>query len=332
MRNCVFLLVLVLSAFAHPSVCSPKQPSSLAGKVICLDAGHGGTALTDSFRVGPSGEREEWVNLRVALLLQKMLVEKGATVLMTRTADDNIPFDDRIQLATSNKADVFLSIHHNATADPEVNFPIVYFHGNASENTASVVLGKQIAQALTRQLYKGSTPVSIASDHTIFPAAGAKVLRGTYGIPGVIAEASFFTNPREEERLKQSAYNRKEALSYMAALEAFFDKPHPRIVEKYSLVKVPPFKAFQEAERMSKEARLWQQDFMKAKMLMSHNDTASLHQAYDLFTRSARSFPDSYVAAQCHHNRAILLKKLGKPDEALLEEKRASEFYVSIAR
>ena len=52
-----------------------------------------------------------------------------------------------------------------------------------------------------------------------------------------------------------------------------------------------------------------------------------LQKAYDLFTQSARSFPDSYVAAQCHKYRVILLKKLGKPDEAMQEEKRVNEFF-----
>lgn len=327
----LFFIVLILSACTRLAATSQRPTSSLAGKVVCLDAGHGGTATTDSFRVGPSGEREEWVNLRVALLLQKMLEEKGATVLMTRTADDNISFDERIQLATTTQADVFLSIHHNATADPKVNFPIIYFHGNASENIASVALGKHIAKALTKHLYEGKTPVSIVSDHTIFPTAGAKVLRGTYGIPGVIAEASFFTNPAEEGRLKEPAYNQKEALGYVAALEAFFDKPVQPVLAKNSIVNLPPFRAFQEAERMNETARLWHQDFLQGKELMNRDDAASWQEAYDLFTRSARSFPDSYVAAQCHENRGVLLEKMGRTQEAQHAERRAKEFYVTVA-
>lgn len=331
MLNRLLFIILLLSSCNRPAATPQRPASPLAGKVICLDAGHGGTAKTDSFRVGPSGEREEWVNLRVALLLQKMLEEKGTTVLMTRAADDNISFDERIQLAVNNNADVFLSIHHNATADTAVNFPIIYFHGNASENIASAALGKQIAQALTEHLYQGSTPVSIVSDHTIFPTAGAKVLRGTYGIPGVIAEASFFTNPAEEGRLKENVYNQREALGYVAALEAFFDKPAQPVLAKNSIVSLPPFRAFQEAERMNEAARLWHQDFIQGKELMNRDDAASWQEAYELFTRSARSFPDSYVAAQCHENRAVLLKKLGLTDEAQQEERRAQEFYVPVS-
>ncbi|AKQ44921.1 cell wall hydrolase [Rufibacter radiotolerans] len=325
-----YLLLLLLGLLAITTGANAQQRKSpLAGKVICLDAGHGGTALTDSYRVGPTGEREEWVNLRVALLLQKLLQEKGATVLMTRTTDDNVPFDDRIKLALENKAQVFLSIHHNATADSSVNFPIIYYHGYASENTASVALAKHIAKALRKQHYQAKVPVSIVSDHAIFPTAGAKVLRGTYGIPAVIAEASFFTHAPEEERLKKPDYNGQEAKAYVAALEDFFRKPAPVILPKNSLFTVPPFPVFQEAERMGKIAKGWHKDYTQALQLMKHKkDTMALRQAYDLFTRSVKSFPDSYVAGDCHRRRAKLLQALGKKPEAKLEAIRAKEFYV----
>ena len=200
----------------------PENPSVLADKIICIDAGHGGTADTDSYRVGPSGEREEWINLRVAKRLSELLEAQGATVLMTRVSDTAVSLDERAELAVDQHADVFLSIHHNATADPAVNFPIVYYHGNASENRASVALGKQVTQQLRSALFNDSVPVSLASDHTIFPERGTAVLRGTYGIPAVIGEATFFTHPPEEQRLKTDAYNQREAEAYLRALEGFF--------------------------------------------------------------------------------------------------------------
>jgi N-acetylmuramoyl-L-alanine amidase len=321
---CFSLIFLAFTSSAQ------KNRSSLVGKTICLDAGHGGTAQTDQYRVGPSGEREEWINLRVALLLQKLLEEKGATVLMTRTTNDNIPFNDRIQLAVQNKAQVFLSIHHNATADSLVNFPIIYYHGYSSENTASVDLARKIAQALRQKHYQTTVPVSIASDHTIFPAAGAKVLRDTYGIPAVIAEASFFTNAPEEARLKNPDYNRQEAQAYVAALEAFFEKEPSSILPKNSLYTLPPFRAAVEAERMSETAKRWRQDYQEGLTLLKSKDSAALQKAYELFTRSARSFPDSYVAMACHQHRAALLKRMGKEDDARQETLRAKEFYVKL--
>lgn len=328
MKYCFYLFLLSLFCLTQ-SVAGQNNGGSLEGKTICLDAGHGGTAKTDSFRKGPAGEREEWINLRVALLLQEMLEGKGAKVIMTRTGDDTISLSRRAKLAKDHNADLFLSIHHNATADKEVNFPIIYFHGYASENRGSVAFAKEIASALIEHMYQGEGPKTIVSDHTIFPKSGAGVLRNTYGIPAVIAEASFFTNPEEEGRLKQVDHNRREALGYLSAIENFFADPVPPILEKNSLVKIPPFHAFQEAERMNDAALNWYRYYLKGKELMQRKDNESLQEALELFTRSARSFPDSYIAKECHENRAILLDKLGKPEEAAIAGIRSKEFYVA---
>lgn len=328
MQKYLMVLIILFNVGLIPVVISQDKKSPVSEKIICLDAGHGGTAKIDSFRAGPTGEREEWINLRVALLLQKMLEDKGAKVVMTRVTDDTISLSRRVEIARENNSDIFLSIHHNATADPQVNFPIIYFHGNASENIASVELSKEIGKALRENLYKGSTPVSIVSDHVIFFRSGTGVLRGTYGIPGVIAEASFFTNPGEEERLKQTEYNKREAQAYLTALENYFEEKFPPILEKNSVIEVPPFRAFQEAERMNETALLWYKDFVKGMELMKSKSKESWQKAYELFTRSARSFPDSYVAADCHRYRADLLRKLDQPEEAQQEERRVQEFYV----
>lgn len=325
------LVVLITSTCAVQTVFSQQAANPLEGKVICLDPGHGGTALTDSYRVGPGGEREEWINLRVALMLQEMLQEKGARVIMTRTEDKAVSLDERAALAMSRQADLFISIHHNATADPGVNFPIIYFHGNVSENRAGVAFGRHLAGTLAKHLYGGHTPVSLVSDHAIFPGGGARVLRKTYGIPGVLAEASFFTHPAEEKRLKQPDYNRSEAQAHLEAIEAFFSTSVLPVLPKYSRAEsIPPFRVFQEAERMSKIALNWKKDFSAGKKLMQQQDTASLRKAYELFTRSVRSFPDSYLARKCHEYRAILLKQLGRKEEARLESIRAQEFYMDL--
>jgi len=311
---------------AHPH--NQRTDNPLAGKVICIDPGHGGTAETDSFRIGPTGEREEWVNLRVALYLKELLEKHDSKVIMTRTEDVHIPLQDRAQLAFDNEADVFISIHHNATADTSVNFPIVYYHGNASENRTSIVLGQFVIDRLREYLFDDDTPVSLVSDHTIFPAAGTAVLRHSYGIPGIIAEASFFTNPEEEQRLKDTAYNKTEAEAFLQALKDFFAvDEHPGIKQKYSTGQIEPFPVLREAERMSEEAKRWYEDFAEGEILIEKGDTESLLKAYDLFTRSARSFPDSYVAGRCHRYRADILEKLGKNPEAEIERKRVREFY-----
>jgi dipeptidyl aminopeptidase/acylaminoacyl peptidase len=317
------------AAFLQRQLLRPGAGAGLKGKKICIDPGHGGTAATDSYRVGKNGEREEWINLRVSLLLKQMLEDKGATVMLTRTTDSNVSLEARSAMAKANGADAFISIHHNATADRNVNFPIIYFHGAASENMAGVELAKDIQQSFVKYFFKRNTPVSVVSDYTIFPTRGASVLRGTYGIPAVLAEASFFTNEKEESLLKQKQHNADEAQAYLTALEKFFSAPVPAINDKVIPNELPVFRVLQEAERMDPDALKWQQDFEEGKKLMSKKDTASLHAAYELFSRSARSFPDSYVAKMCHEYRAQILAMLGRAKEAEQEKTRAHEFYVS---
>jgi len=68
-----------------------NSPSEvLKGKKICIDPGHGDTAATDSFRQGVTGEREEWIDLRVAIMLKEMLEKSGAEVIITRLKDEDI--------------------------------------------------------------------------------------------------------------------------------------------------------------------------------------------------------------------------------------------------
>jgi hypothetical protein len=239
--------------------------------------------------------------------------------------DTDISLEERAKLAVEHKADVFISIHHNATADNTVNFPILYFHGNASENPASVLLAQQVGSRLLKYMFNGDTILSVVSDHCIFPSGGTSVLRNSYGIPGIIGEASFFTHPDEELRLKNEEYNRKEAMAYMEALELFFSGRIPEITEKYQQVQVPPFTVFQEAERMRPEAKLWLQDFNSGKRFFKLD---SLDTAYNLLTRSARSFPDSYVAGEVHFLRAKILERMDSLEAAKANYLRVKEFYL----
>lgn len=321
----ITLLSIVCLLFSAVTFAQKKLP--LDGKVIVIDPGHGGSAATDSYRQGPTGEREEWIDLRVGLLLKDLLETKGAKVLMTRSSDVTFPLADRSKIANDNKADLFVSIHHNATADPAVNFPIIYYHGLSSSNPAGVKLGKMLGKNLQKYMYKSKTPVSVVSDFTIFSGAGSSVLRGTYGIPGILAEASFFTNPEEEARLKQKEHNQNEAIAYAKTIEKFLTGSIPTIRPKIASDFPPQFATLQEAERMSPVAKRWHQDYLDGKALMKSKDKEQLQKAFDLFTQSAKSFPDSYVAAKCHKYRAEILHKLGKEDEAFKEENRVSEFY-----
>jgi len=320
----------LLVAIALAACTGPREEKPLAGRVICIDPGHGGTAATDSYRVGPGGEREEWIDLRVAKMLRHELERRGARVLMTRTEDVAVELPRRAEIAVEGRADLFVSVHHNATADPSVDFPVVYFHGNASENRAGVALGRAVASRLDQALFGGQGTPSLVSDFAIFPGTGAAVLRHSYGIPGVISEASFFTNAAEEQRLRQKDYNRREAQALALAIQDFLAQPIPPIDEVGSRVELPPFEVFRESERMKPEALRWREVFNEARELMERGDPEALVPAYDRLTFSARAFPDSPIAGECHRLRGEILARQGRPDEAQSERRRSVEHYVDV--
>lgn len=322
------LIFLVCMTIFCTGVCMGNE-SVLKNKIICLDAGHGGTSETDQYRKGPSGEREEWINLRVAKTLRDLLQARGATVVMTRDNDTSVGLKERADIARNAHANLFLSIHHNATADRSANFPIIYYHGYASQNEAGVRLAKLLAQRLNDEMFNGSAQPSVCSDHTIFSTSGTAVLRHSYGIPGVLGEASFFSNAEEEARLKQPQYNRREAQAYVQALEEFFSSDIPPMGAMTRAKPLPPFRAFQEAERMSESAKHWHEDYLAGQRRMDM-ESPDIQGAYDLLTRSAKSFPDSNVARECHVLRAQILEGQGKTEEARQERRRAEEFYVKL--
>lgn len=332
----MIILLLAAMLLLNPQTETFETNKPLAGKVIVVDPGHGGTAETDRFRVGPSGEREEWVNLRVSLILRNLLEEAGATVLMTRTDDSAVELTDRGQLAIDNNADLFISVHHNATADTSVNFPIIYFHGNAAENRASVLLGRYLAKEIRTKMFDDDSPISLVSDHTIFPTRGARVLLSSYGIPGVITEATFFTNSAAEELLKQEEWNNIEARALNNGILRFFESVNPDrsiIHERYSITKVEPLTVFQEAERMRDEALQWKQFVEHASRLLDNQNASreDIQNALELATKSVRFFPDSYVALQAHQLRRDAYQRLNQGDEATAVQNRIHQFFAPVA-
>lgn len=332
MTSIPITVLVCLVLFTSGLVAQPADiDRPLVGRVICIDPGHGGTADTDHYRVGITGEREEWVNLRVGLYLKALLEEAGASVILTRTADVFVPLADRAALAVAQEADLFLSIHHNATADTTVSFPVLYYHGHASENKASIMLAKCLGEALVSGMYGGrqsETPITVASDHTIFPKGGAAVLRGTYGIPALIVEASFFTNPAEEQRLKSPAYNRVEAGAYLAGIRCFFEKPSEPIHPKHALVDpFTPFQVKQEADRMDTVALAWRRNYEAANRIYEQEISGRYGEACRLLLESITTFPDSYLAGASLNRYAELLRRMGKDGEAREAERRRQEYY-----
>src|SRR2546425_6412826 len=97
-----------MALIALPAAAEQQPPL-----VVVLDPGHGGKWPHDGAH-GGRGLHEKVIALQVARKTKESLEAQGATVILTRDADEDIPLADRVRIANEAGADVFLSIHCNA--------------------------------------------------------------------------------------------------------------------------------------------------------------------------------------------------------------------------
>lgn len=133
------------------------EPTSrrLEGKIICLDAGHGGS---DCGSRGPNGTYEKEHTLGIAQQLRNLLEENDASVVMTRTTDDLPPDEDnnsdltRLAIAEESHADLLLSIHADSFyLRPTARSLIYYYHENAriaADKIAHAILAESTSPAI----------------------------------------------------------------------------------------------------------------------------------------------------------------------------------------
>jgi len=107
-----------------PTIPTPQEPPTIdiaqpgAIRTIVIDPGHGGD---DEGARGAGGPKEKDIALQVSRRLKAAIESRwGLRVLLTREGDENVPVDKRTATANNNKADLFLSIHANASVRPNV--------------------------------------------------------------------------------------------------------------------------------------------------------------------------------------------------------------------
>ncbi len=235
----ITFLFLILSNCAQPHPEKSTQPDAiekempsyarfLKGIKICLDPGHGGQGHIPGYKRGPTGLREAEINLKVAFYLKELLEQADVTVVMTRVDDSYVSLADRSQIANDNQVDFFISIHHNGLDDnPETNYSSTWYHGDADESRASLDLARYVHQGVTDALQlPNSTATGLYSDKLVV-ASGFGVLRLTE-CPAIVCEASFYTNPEEETRLKDDDYLKREAYGYFRGIARYVEAGLPK--------------------------------------------------------------------------------------------------------
>ena len=203
---------------------------------IVIDAGHGG----HDPGAQANGIDESELTLDVAQRLEKLLeAQPGFDVVLTRNTDEYIALEERTAIANREGADLFLSIHANASKQPTVTGVETYFLNFATNPTAEAVAARENASsgqtmgtlpdilkaiALNNKLAESRELATIVQTSLVRRLSmqnktvhdlGVKqapfvVLIGAQ-MPSVLAEISFLTNHSDAVLLKQSAYRQKIA-------------------------------------------------------------------------------------------------------------------------
>lgn len=100
---------------------------------VCIDAGHGGS---DVGAIGLDGSYEKDHNLEIALKVRDALEKSGVSVVLTRADDSNTTLNYRSDVANEAKADLFVSLHRNSTANPNTTKGVeIWIHSSGSERS-----------------------------------------------------------------------------------------------------------------------------------------------------------------------------------------------------
>ncbi|MGO9273286.1 MAG: N-acetylmuramoyl-L-alanine amidase [Terriglobia bacterium] len=204
---------------------------------IVIDPGHGGH---DTGTVGPHGLREKDLVLDVSLRLRKLLEEKaGAEVVMTRSNDTFVPLEERTAIANQKDADLFVSVHANASRDASARGVETYYLNFTSDPRALEVAARENAtseesvhqlQDLVKKIVltekiKESQAFADDVQHAVYGRlTNAGAGQGNRGVkrapfvvliganmPSILAEISFLTNPYDERQLRKPEYRQKIA-------------------------------------------------------------------------------------------------------------------------
>ncbi|BET58231.1 MULTISPECIES: N-acetylmuramoyl-L-alanine amidase [Geobacter] len=219
------------------------------GKIrrIVVDPGHGGH---DPGAVGAYGTQEKNVVLAIGLkLAEKLRDELGIDVVMTRSTDVFIPLEERTAIANKVNADLFVSIHANASLNRGASGIETYYLNLAKTEKAAQLAAREngtslekvsLLQAILFDLmanYKLNDSAHLAEEvqkslyrklHGQYPSTrNLGVKQGPFYVlvgatmPSILVETAFISNEAEEERLKDSSYQEQAAEGILEGIKGY---------------------------------------------------------------------------------------------------------------
>lgn len=229
----------------------PRRPDGRT--VIAIDAGHGGI---DPGAIGARGTTEKTITLAAARELRRQLEASGRfSVVMTRDSDVYVPLRERVEIARSAGAQLFVSLHADQHDSARLRGASIYTLSETAsdaeteayaqrENNSDVVAGVALAEEYDAEVAQilfslvqqstmncsavfASTLIDEISQHSrMVPKAhrfaGFRVLKAP-DVPSVLIELGYLSN-REDERLLSSAPHRSKLMRAIArAISLYFD-------------------------------------------------------------------------------------------------------------
>ena len=194
---------LVVKVRGRPAIDNNRP---LAGLTIAVDPGHPPIGAT-----GPTGLWEPQATLPIGFALKRLLEERGANVVMTRTTDSAVALGDRPIVARKANAHAFVSIHLNAYPDG-VNPFLHPGTGTYFFRTHSAPLARDIQHGLVANI--GLEDLGVNYDNLA-------VVRSTW-YPAVLCEGAFIILPDQEAALRMPEFQERYARGILEGLEAYF--------------------------------------------------------------------------------------------------------------
>jgi len=257
-----FRIIIDIYPKTSPSLSQPLPPLELKPSIIrqlglgirrvVIDAGHGGK---DPGCIGKKGIQEKNIVLDVTRRLKKLLEEnENLEVIMTRETDIFLDPENRTLIANQKQADLFISIHANASRNKKLSGVETFFLNfsqdpsviatAARENATSSKNISQMKDIIEKIVQNTKIPESKVLAHCIQNSLVRKLSQkhsnvrnlGVKGgpfwvligaeVPSVLIEISFLSHPTEEERLSTEAYRQLAAqgiyegiITYKSSLE-----------------------------------------------------------------------------------------------------------------
>jgi N-acetylmuramoyl-L-alanine amidase len=157
---------------------TPTQPSARV-RTIAIDPGHGGS---DGGVTGSGGTKEKDLTLAIARRARGALEARlGVRVVLTRDDDRDVTLDDRASIANNNKADLFISLHANASFRPSAAGASVYY---ATDTPPAAVTGGTTGAARAQALGGGTRDIELVD----WSRAQSRYLDQSMGLAGMLVE------------------------------------------------------------------------------------------------------------------------------------------------